>query len=50
MHILGVSAAFFVEGYRQQLDQAQQLRQATSGIIAELARCGPGWKKLQPQD
>ena len=43
---LGVSAAFFVEGYRQQLDQAQQLRQATSGIIAELARCGPGWKSF----
>jgi hypothetical protein len=35
---LGVSAAFFVEGYREQLDQAQQLRQATGGIIAELAR------------
>jgi hypothetical protein len=33
---VGVTAAFFVEGYRGELDERAQLRQATDGIIAEL--------------
>jgi hypothetical protein len=32
----GVTAAFFVEGYRETLDERTQLRQATQGIIAEM--------------
>ena len=32
----GVTAAFFVEGYRESLAERAQLRQATQGIIAEL--------------
>jgi hypothetical protein len=33
---VGVTTAFFVEGYRAELDQREQLRQVTVGIIAEL--------------
>ena len=33
---VGVTAAFFVEGYRGKLEQREQLRQATDGIITEL--------------
>lgn len=33
---VGVTAAFFVESYRGELDQREQLHQATDGIIAEL--------------
>jgi hypothetical protein len=32
----GVTAAFFVEGYRETLDERAQLRQATQGIVAEM--------------
>lgn len=35
---VGVTAAFVVEGYRERANQAQDLRQATEGILAELAR------------
>lgn len=35
---LGVTAAFFVEGYRNDLDQREQLRQVTEGILVELRR------------
>ncbi|MEX2584597.1 MAG: hypothetical protein WD766_15115 [Gemmatimonadota bacterium] len=35
---VGVTAAFLVEGYRERLNQAQDLRQAKEGILAELAR------------
>lgn len=38
MIFAGVTAAFLVEGYRAQLDEAQQLSQATEGILAELGR------------
>jgi len=33
---VGVTAAFFVEGYREQLDADRALRQAGAGILAEL--------------
>ncbi|MGD8495757.1 MAG: hypothetical protein PVF05_06160 [Gemmatimonadales bacterium] len=33
---VGVTAAFFVEGYREQLDADRALRQAAAGILAEL--------------
>jgi hypothetical protein len=33
---LGVSAAFIVENYRESLSQREELRQAVSGLIAEL--------------
>lgn len=33
---VGVTAAFFVEGYREQLDADRALRQASAGILAEL--------------
>jgi hypothetical protein len=33
---LGVSAAFFVENYRESLSQREELRQAAAGIITEL--------------
>lgn len=33
---LGVSAAFFVESYRQSLSEKAELRQAIDGIITEL--------------
>ena len=33
---VGVTAAFFVEGYRETLDEREQLRQATQGIVAEM--------------
>jgi hypothetical protein len=33
---VGVTAAFFFDSYREQLDQAQQLRDARLGIITEL--------------
>lgn len=33
---VGVTAAFFVDGYRDQLEQAQQLRDTRLGIITEL--------------
>ena len=32
----GVTAAFFFDGYRDQLEQAEQLNQARAGIITEL--------------
>jgi hypothetical protein len=35
---VGVTAAFLVEGYRQELSQAEELRQATAGILTELRR------------
>jgi hypothetical protein len=35
---VGVTAAFFVEGYREDLDQREDLRNATAGISEELAR------------
>jgi len=35
---VGVTAAFVVEGYRERLNDAQELRQASEGILAELAR------------
>ena len=35
---VGVTAAFVVEGYRERLNDAQELRQARGGILAELAR------------
>jgi hypothetical protein len=35
---VGVTAAFFVEGYRSDLDQAEQLRQVTDGLLTELRR------------
>ena len=33
---VGVTAAFFVERYRSDLDQREQLRQVTDGLLAEL--------------
>lgn len=33
---VGVTAAFFVEGYREELDADRALRQASAGILAEL--------------
>ena len=35
---VGVTAAFFVEGYRSDLDQREQLSQVTEGILVELRR------------
>lgn len=35
---VGVTAAFFVEGYREHLDRQEDLRNATAGISTELAR------------
>lgn len=35
---VGVTSAFFVEGYRSDLEQQEQLRLATSGLVAELGR------------
>ena len=35
---VGVTAAFFVEGYREDLDQREDLRNAAAGISEELAR------------
>ncbi len=35
---VGVTAAFFVEGYRSDLDQQEQLELVTSGLIVELGR------------
>jgi hypothetical protein len=35
---VGVTAAFIVEGYRQDRSQAEELRQATAGILTELRR------------
>lgn len=35
---IGVTAAFLVEGYRERLNEAQELRQAKEGILVELAR------------
>jgi hypothetical protein len=35
---VGVTAAFVVEGYRERLNEAQELHQAKEGILAELAR------------
>ena len=34
----GVTAAFVVEGYRERLNEARELRQAKEGILAELGR------------
>lgn len=35
---VGVTAAFFVEGYRENLQQQEDLENATAGIITELGR------------
>lgn len=35
---VGVTAAFIVEGYRQELSQRAEVRQATEGILTELRR------------
>ena len=34
---VGVTAAFLVEGYRERLEDAQRLRQATAGIVTEMS-------------
>ena len=35
---VGVTGAFFVEGYREDLEQREDLHNATAGIVTELTR------------